>query len=85
VDTNHSQDSAVGGQSDSRDPGVPAWVKSLLKLNPLTGLVGVFRNAVLGGPFSFERLAYSTAGVAVFFVVGCLYFRRVEDSFADII
>ena len=68
-----------------RDTGVPVWVRSVLKLNPLTGLIGIFRAAVLGGPLSFERLAYSTAGALVFFVTGCLYFRRVEDSFADVI
>jgi lipopolysaccharide transport system permease protein len=67
------------------DASVPQWVKSALHLNPLTGLIGSFREAVLGGPLSFERLAWSSGGSLVLFAVGCLYFRRVEDSFADII
>jgi lipopolysaccharide transport system permease protein len=67
------------------DPGIPDWIKEALRLNPLTGLIGVFRAAVLGGPLSFGRLAWSSAGCIAFFVAGCLYFRRVEDSFADII
>jgi len=72
-------------ESDAPDPGIPAWVGGLLQLNPLTGLVGVFRAAMLGGPMSFERLALSALGALGFFVLGCLYFRRVEDSFADVI
>src|SRR5262245_25242721 len=72
-------------QGDSYDPGIPAWVRGLLQLNPLTGLVGVFRAATLGVPLSFEHLALSALGALVFFLLGCLYFRRVEDSFADII
>ena len=67
------------------DPGIPDWIKEMLRLNPLTGLIGVFRAAVLGGPLSLSRLAWSAAGCVAFFVIGCLYFRRVEDSFADII
>jgi lipopolysaccharide transport system permease protein len=70
---------------ESHNPGVPSWIKSVLKLNPLTGLVGVFRAAMLGGPVSFERLGLSALGAVTFFIAGCLYFRRVEDSFADII
>jgi lipopolysaccharide transport system permease protein len=72
-------------QSDSHAPGIPAWVRGLLQLNPLTGLVGIFRAAMLGGAVSFERLALSAFGTFVFFIIGCLYFRRVEDSFADVI
>ena len=64
---------------------VPSWIKHLLKLNPMTGLIAFFRAAVLGGPLPWQSLAYSTAGAAAAFVFGCLYFRRVEDSFADII
>jgi lipopolysaccharide transport system permease protein len=71
--------------SHRHDPGIPDWIKEVLRLNPLTGLIAVFRAAVLGGPISLGRLAWSSAGCIAFFVTGCLYFRRVEDSFADII
>jgi lipopolysaccharide transport system permease protein len=71
--------------SDSHDQGIPAWVRGLLQLNPLTGLVGAFRAATLGGPVPFARLTLSALGALLFFILGCLYFRRVEDSFADII
>ena len=64
---------------------VPAWIKRLLNLNPMTGLIAFFRASVLGGPLPWQSLAYSTAGAACAFLLGCLYFRRVEDAFADII
>jgi lipopolysaccharide transport system permease protein len=76
---------AASADRGNRDAGVPGWVKSLLKLNPLTGLIETFRAAVLGGSVSVDRLAWSSAGALSFFVIGCLYFRRVEDTFADII
>ena len=61
------------------------WVGVLLRLNPLTSLIAAFRAATLGGPIPWGELAIaSLAGVLMFFV-GCLYFRRVEDDFADII
>lgn len=60
-------------------------VQTLLYLNPMTGIVAAFRNATLGGPIPWEMLGVSTVVVAGLFVVGCLYFRKVEDGFADII
>lgn len=78
--------SAGAAPHDSAQPApVPPWIKHLLKLNPITGLIAFFRAAVLGGPLPWQSLVYSTAGVVAAFVFGCLYFRRVEDSFADII
>jgi lipopolysaccharide transport system permease protein len=62
-----------------------AAVHDLLELNPLTGLIGVFRSAVLPGSIAYQDLAFSALGTLAFFVMGCLYFRRVEDSFADVI
>jgi homopolymeric O-antigen transport system permease protein len=64
---------------------VPTWIKTLLNLNPMTGLIAFFRAAVLGGPLPWRSLAWSSLGSAMAFLLGCLYFRRVEDSFADII
>jgi len=64
---------------------LPPVVKSILKLNPLTGVIRFFRAATLGGELPWQSLAYSTATILVVFGAGCFYFRRVEDSFADII
>jgi lipopolysaccharide transport system permease protein len=64
---------------------VPGWVKTALRLNPMTDLIGFFRAAVLGGPLPWARLGTSVAVICVVFVAGLMYFRRVESSFADII
>ena len=60
-------------------------LRAALALNPMTGLIGAFRSTVLGGPIPWASLAGSAAVSAAFFVAGCLYFRKVEDQFADII
>ena len=62
----------------------PRW-KPLLPLNPAYGLISNFRQAMLGGAIDAYSLAVSTAVGAGLFVIGCLYFRRVERDFADII
>jgi lipopolysaccharide transport system permease protein len=62
-----------------------AWVKQLLPLNPLTGLIASFRACLLGLEIPWAMLGFSAAMALVFFFVGCFYFRRVEDSFADVI
>jgi len=58
---------------------------TLLPLNPAQGLILNFRNAVLGRPLDGYSLAVSTAVGLAFCLAGCLYFRRVERSFADVI
>ncbi len=57
----------------------------LLPLNPAYGLIVNFRQATLGGPMDFYALAVSAAVGVGLLLAGCLYFRRVERSFADII
>jgi lipopolysaccharide transport system permease protein len=57
----------------------------LLPLNPAYGLIKNFRQAVLGGEPDFYSLGISVAVSLVLVLVGCLYFRRVERTFADII
>lgn len=56
-----------------------------LALNPMTGLIGAFRASILGGEMPWGALAGSTPCAATLFVVGCLYFRKAEDRFADVI
>jgi lipopolysaccharide transport system permease protein len=64
---------------------VPDYVQALLDMNPMVGLIAFFRATVLGTMLPWGSLAISSAVVVVMFVVGCLYFRHVEESFADII
>lgn len=57
----------------------------VLPLNPVYGLILNFRQAVLGRPLDFYSLTVSALVSVVLLLVGCLYFRRVERGFADII
>jgi lipopolysaccharide transport system permease protein len=65
-----------------------AGARAIMDRSPLTILIASFRSAVLGSrgdPMAWGDLAWSAGGIVVFFVAGCACFRRVEDSFADII
>jgi lipopolysaccharide transport system permease protein len=57
----------------------------LLALNPMHGLIAAFRSATLGGAMAWGQLGLSVACAAAIFLGGCLYFRKVEDKFADVI
>ena len=63
-----------------------AWIPQFKGQLPfVTGLVAAFRAAVLGGALPWGELAISCGCAVVLFLTGCLYFRKVEDGFADII
>jgi lipopolysaccharide transport system permease protein len=62
----------------------PRW-QAVLPLNPAYGLVSNFRQAVTGRPLDLYSLAVSGAVSLALLVAGCMYFRRVERAFADII
>jgi lipopolysaccharide transport system permease protein len=53
--------------------------------NPMSVLIQGFRASVLGGPIPWPAVAVSAVAAVGLFLVGCLYFRKVEDDFADII
>lgn len=57
----------------------------LLSLNPLEGLIAFFRAALLGTPLPWARLIYPAIAAPCLLLAGAFYFRRVEDTFADII
>jgi homopolymeric O-antigen transport system permease protein len=59
--------------------------RHILLANPMIGLVGAFRSLTLGTAIDWPLLALSAAVSILVFTVGCFYFRKVEDSFADII
>ncbi len=67
------------------DAAADSPLQALLALNPLTAQVAAFRASVLGGPIAWGSFGLSAACCALLFLAGCLYFRRVEDRFADII
>lgn len=65
---------------------VPQAWRWLYSLNPMTGVVEGFRWALLGKQgFSLPYFLISTGAVLVLFISGLIYFRKMEDRFADIV
>ena len=65
---------------------VPARWRLLYGLNPMAGVVEGFRWALLGKtPAPGAMLVVSVAVVLLLLVGGLFYFRRMENSFADVI
>ena len=60
-------------------------LRYFLPLNPAFGLIANFRQAMLGGAIDWYSLVVSIAVSILVLLTGCLYFRRVERGFADII
>ena len=61
----------------------PEAIRYALLANPLTGLVASFRAAMLGNSMPWHQFGFASGIVVLMFLAGCLYFRKVEDSFAD--
>ena len=64
---------------------VPEKWQWVLYLNPMTGLIEGFRSTFLGRPFDVPGISLSLSIAVVLFVLGILYFEKVERRFADII
>lgn len=61
-------------------------LRTVLGLNPMAGVVEGFRWALLGTRPAPGLLLVASAGTALLlFAGGLIYFRRVEDRFADVI
>lgn len=58
---------------------------AVLALNPMTGLIAAFRAACRGGAIPWGQFGLSAGCAVAVFLLGCLHFRRMERSFADII
>jgi lipopolysaccharide transport system permease protein len=55
----------------------------ILSLNPMFGIIGGYRSAILGRPWDFASLAISTASAVSLFIFSVYYFRKTERRFAD--
>jgi lipopolysaccharide transport system permease protein len=65
---------------------VPEFLRPVFGLNPMVGVIEGFRWALLGSqPPSFPMLIVSALVASLLLVGGLFYFRRMEDSFADVI
>ena len=64
---------------------IPASWRFLFALNPMTGVVEGFRWALIGGPRPDDLIFVSAAASLVVLLGALIYFRRVEQTFADVI
>ncbi|HTG00447.1 MAG TPA: ABC transporter permease, partial [Nitrospirota bacterium] len=63
--------------------GLPAW---LYGLNPMVGVIEGFRWSLLGtGNPDFKMIAISSCVVLALLIGGLMYFKRMEQTFADVI
>jgi lipopolysaccharide transport system permease protein len=60
-------------------------LRVVYSLNPMTGVIGGFRWALLGQEFEGGHLWISVGAVAVVFIGGLFYFKRMERVFADVV
>src|SRR5664280_1952731 len=65
---------------------IPAGpLRTAFALNPMTGVIGGFRWALLGQQFPGGYVWVSLAVVGVLFITGLFYFKRMETVFADVV
>ncbi|MBN1491646.1 MAG: ABC transporter permease [Phycisphaerae bacterium] len=64
---------------------VPERYQGWVQCNPMTGLIGGFRAALLGTPLDMTALGLSAAFAALFLTIGGAAFRRAEHSAADVL
>ena len=64
----------------------PAKYKSIIELNPMTGIIEAFRFAFLGkGEFSVWSIGYSVLVTFVVLFLGVIIFNKTEKNFVDTI
>ncbi|MFC1848230.1 ABC transporter permease [Chloroflexota bacterium] len=65
---------------------VPDRFRIFYMLNPMTGIIDSYRNILVkGSPPDLFYLGIAAAGSFFLFVLGYIYFKRIEMSIADII
>ena len=51
--------------------------------NPLSPVIEIFRNSILGGKIDLSMLMYSLLSSIVVFILGLLIFNKTEKTFID--
>jgi lipopolysaccharide transport system permease protein len=64
---------------------VPGRWRYLIALNPLTGIIEGFRAALTGGTFDRTATVLAVVLTLLVFAVSFYLFRRIEETFADLI
>jgi lipopolysaccharide transport system permease protein len=64
---------------------VPTKWRWVLFLNPMAGFIEGFRSALFGRPVEITATAIGLAVTLLILLIGLITFRRIEESFADVI
>ncbi len=66
---------------------VPEQYQLFYYLNPMVAVIDGFRWAISGGNTAFNttELSLSISVITLFFLVGVIYFRKIEKTFVDVI
>ncbi len=64
---------------------VPESYRAWFHLNPMAGIIGAYRGAVLGTPIDWQGLGISGAVTLAFLGLGIWQFRRMDRFFADVV
>jgi lipopolysaccharide transport system permease protein len=64
---------------------LPSWASYIYYLNPMAGVVEGFRWCLLGGSAPHQLSYVSFTIIALLFISGLLYFKKVERVMADIV
>jgi lipopolysaccharide transport system permease protein len=64
---------------------MPAKWRWVLLLNPLTGIIEGFRSSLFGRSFDWTAILAAAAVTLISLFFSAYFFRRVEETFADVI
>jgi lipopolysaccharide transport system permease protein len=64
---------------------MPDRLRSLMALNPLTGIIEGFRTALFGGNFDHTAISLAVILTTALLAFSYYHFRRIEETFADLI
>jgi len=65
---------------------VPDHLRTFYLLNPMAGIMDGYRNVLVKGLSpELYYLGIAAAGAVILFVLGYLYFKRIEMTFADVV
>jgi lipopolysaccharide transport system permease protein len=59
--------------------------RTLLQFNPLYGVLQGFRASLLDIPFDWPAIGFSAVSIIILFIFSFTVFKRMEDTFADVI
>jgi ABC-type polysaccharide/polyol phosphate export permease len=62
---------------------LPKWMRNVINLNPMTGILETFRWAIFGMPLDWQAVIISLGGTLIIFGMGLLVFKKESPFFDD--